>query len=613
MTQLSANTGLFDQIAKKIAQFSSDYLSGKFRTKDEMTEQYNEVVRSLSIDFQKPLTKVNPFIKGEPPVSGKVNDFSSSLADDINILSRQIDNLSAKTISNFNLFSQEIENEKKHQERIASKIKILEMYSKSIANDIYYYGDSFENSDYVDFSKIKSNLNPSIDNGKFTLALSSKRRWVPNSVIVVESDGFTGDNHKVIRSINSEGNDIYRYSFEITDISSRIASLTDANPATYFEMESVNVDKSDLGNGIPLDSEFTYYVDRSTVDSKPVNTYVNWNQALNSLRAKISFTKQSPEKINSINITPFFGSSNILKISEILVFNTDGQSTNIINEPVYIGKNIVSYDISTSKNYYHNKATIRFPEITSNRVDIVFEQENPENISMQHIYWATNYQGENTESSPFFGQARFNPEAISLDDYNEVQYDKQSVIPKITTKNQFKNGDIYKNVTVFLERRDSNLTKERFVVPIKTQKEIRSGTRLSIGIRDIELGYETYSNSSQIISSPFLLDYPLESLMLDVDYISNGGFIRSYISVDNGIKWIEISNIQSGFMGVPEVIAFNKFVSSEYKLPGIGYFNHPDVPEQISSILVKIDLFGGQNANTTPEVYAYTLIAKVRK
>jgi hypothetical protein len=613
MTQLSANTSIFDQMAKKIGNFFSDYLSGKFKTKDEMLEQYNEIVRFFNIDFQKPLIQVEQFIKGEPPVSAKINRFSKFLEEDINIVSKQIDNISAKTISTFNLFSQEIENEKRNEERIASKVKILEMYSRSNSSDIYYYGDSFENTDYVDFSKIKANLNPSIYNGKACLPLTESKRWQPSSVSMIELTGFTGNNHKVTRSFNSEGNDTYSFAFERSEISSRISTITDSNPATYFEIESVSISNNDLGNGIPLDYEFQYFVNRNTLDAKPINTYVNWNQEVDSLSAKMIMTRQSPEMLNCISITPFFGSSNTLKISEVIVYDSERNGINILSDPVYVGKSPISYDINTAKNYYHNKATIRFPEILSNRVEIKFEQEEYEDIITQHTYWATNYEGENTDSSPFFGQKRFNPESISLEQYNEVNYDKLSIIPKITEKNAFKQGEIYKNTVVFLKRKDSSDPDVRFVVPIKTQKEIRDGKRYSIGIRDIDLIHEKYRNSCEIVSFQFPLDYPLESLMLDMNYQLNGGSIRSYISVDDAKTWIELSPIQSGFAQVPEVLAFNKFVSSEYRLPGVEYFNSPNVPEEIRSIAIRINMFKNASVNVTPEIYSYQLIAKVKK
>ena len=59
-----------------------------------------------------PLTQYDPFIKGEPPMSSKVNLFFEGSTSDINVAAGQIDALNAKSISVFNLFTKEIENEK---------------------------------------------------------------------------------------------------------------------------------------------------------------------------------------------------------------------------------------------------------------------------------------------------------------------------------------------------------------------------------------------------------------------------------------------------------------------------------------------------------------------
>ena len=56
--------------------------------------------------------------------------------------------------------------------------------------------------------------------------------------------------------------------------------------------------------------------------------------------------------------------------------------------------------------------------------------------------------------------------------------------------------------------------------------------------------------------------------------------ISSYISVDDGNNWIDISSTQYGFNSSsasanPEILVFNQNVPPGYKLPGIGYYNHP--------------------------------------
>jgi len=53
-------------------------------------------------------------------------------------MSRQIDFLLAKLVNAFNLFQSETEKESNSLNRINSKVKILQLYSKSTSEDIYY-------------------------------------------------------------------------------------------------------------------------------------------------------------------------------------------------------------------------------------------------------------------------------------------------------------------------------------------------------------------------------------------------------------------------------------------------------------------------------------------
>ena len=120
--------------------------------------------------------------------------------------------------------------------------------------------------------------------------------------------------------------------------------------------------------------------------------------------------------------------------------------------------------------------------------------------------------------------------------------------------------------------------------------------------------------------------------MLDVqsnsdNFLALGGYVKSYISLDEGKKWIEISPVQRGFdaggsssEAIPEIITFNQNITAGFKLPGVQYMNHPktavkgveyEIPNQVKNILVKIKITKGQS-NATPVVYSYRLAAKVK-
>jgi hypothetical protein len=62
------------------------------------------------------------------------------------------------------MFTSEVEQENSFLNRIKNKIKVLQMYSSSPANDLFYVGSSFDNADYIDYSKIEStDILPTID------------------------------------------------------------------------------------------------------------------------------------------------------------------------------------------------------------------------------------------------------------------------------------------------------------------------------------------------------------------------------------------------------------------------------------------------------------------
>lgn len=146
--------------------------------------------------------------------------------------------------------------------------------------------------------------------------------------------------------------------------------------------------------------------------------------------------------------------------------------------------------------------------------------------------------------------------------------------------------------------------------------------RAAIGIRDIYIGSEKYSDSCQLVSKPHYIYGSLQMLSLSVDESlpverdSSGEIIAKtnidyYISVDNGSSWIEISPIQRSFEGKPEVVAFNQNLSNNPAIPQIAYYNSPEVPENITSILFKAVMTKDRSCNSTPVLYSYKLGVKV--
>jgi len=172
----------------------------------------------------------------------------------------------------------------------------------------------------------------------------------------------------------------------------------------------------------------------------------------------------------------------------------------------------------------------------------------------------------------------------------------------------------------------SNMSVETNTNPIVKDKKVflnlvrnfeyLKAKRASIGIRDVSIGKESYRDTAEIVSKPFFINGQLELLSLEVsEYIPQTRLgeasIKYYVSVDGGSKWIKISPIGRSFEGIPEILAFNQNLSDNLMIPQIAYYNQPDIPSLIKSIIFKAVMQKNKLLNSTPILYWYKLGARI--
>ena len=639
MAQLSPITLVYDQIAISISNMLKKQAAGEYVTKEDILNDFNKNLKDIYEKANSPQTSLDLFIDSEVPSSKKINKFINSIRDDINVSAKQLDFLNAKAVSLFNLFTSEIENEKKYSERILSKTKALQMYSQSPSNDLVYNGDSFENGDYIDWQKIQANQNPMIQNGFASLKIKGNPiKWNPSFVTINPSNGFVGNNNLAIKKENVFSTFNYEYSFVNSPSSSSVGSLVDSNPATYFVYEALKVEPNDNIYRNPL--EFSYIVNDSTLVAAEQNSLINWSNHDVSKPLVFDFTikANAGQKANSINIVPYFDSSKLVKVKEIHLTDSFGKTENILKEDFYIGLSIENLTKESLKNYSLNSATFFFTERILKECRIVLEQPYYQEVEILHTYWQTNYESSNADNSPFYGITRFNPDIVTKDLSTTVIYDKSAIIPTLTNPNIFKKENVLsQNLNVIVKNVNTpdsvGLVEESFLIPIKTATEVLPAKRMAVGIRDVSIAYQEYESSAEIVSKSYQFDSPVESVMLDIqsnfnEIADTGGYVQGYLSVDDGQKWVEIAPVQYGFTvsktsnaNVPEIFAFNQNISTGFKLPGVQYMNYPKtvinnveytIPEQVKKILVKIKIVKG-SSNISPIVYSYKLAAKVKQ
>ena len=745
MAQLSPNTIVYDQIIQKVSTFLSEYRENKYTDNAEILQEYQNIINYLNNNISNPLSVFDPFIKGEPPVSEKFNKFTRNFANDLNIIAKHIDYLSAGAIKAFNLFTSEIEQENKFTNRIKSKIKVLQMYSSSPANDLYYVGNSFDSSDYIDYNLIENKDNiPLIRNGEMTLNVTNSKIWNATSITVdPQSNGIPGNNHAVYST--SDVDNTVRYFFKDSPTSRNLNNIIDNNPLTFYEYEQINVLRKPEN---AKDFEFEYL---GTQDN---SKYIWSSFSQDPLKLVLVLENQYPEYANFVNIVPYFGSNNYISkdivVKEIEIIDKNDVVTKVLNgKEIYISSSLIPNSLDKSTNFFYREANIKFDQKIVKRIKIYLEQVDYTDTKIQHVYFKP--VNNSSSKNPYINQNRFDPMSPSVTaadltypdiswDPNKISFNSKQFVPSIDQPNFFKSevsntvgpvdislsrqiplktgnsvrvklingsyayitGRFFQNfdtntlinysnisltnvdylpsqyitssallstggyanpfisqlsdsdpildqiVTWFnsttsdgtksekyskfgldpafaaekIEVRSSDLSNQnkRYLVSLLRQYEILDAQRRSISIRDITVGLEEYSPKSQMISRSFDFSSDIEYITMSVDSSFSGqieantsDYIKYYISIDGGSKWIQLSAIEDEFKGIPEVLSFNQNIDEKFKIPGVEYFNAPAIPSSVKSVLVKIEMLKPNGQNITPIVYSYKVGAKVKQ
>jgi len=392
-----------------------------------------------------PLTQLDIYIKGEPPISEKFNTFTKTYAQDINILAKQIDYLSASVINVFNLFTLEIEKENSFIDRVKNKVKILQMYSSSPANDIFYFGGSFDSNEYIDYSSINENVqNPLIENGAFILPVSKVTSWIPNRVTIDSnnSNGFEGNNHACY-SVEEPDGEVFRYFFtDVTDTRLK-SNIIDNNPLKFYEYEQIQITNKTQGSQ-PF--EFKYLTTNSPGQTSQQKDWSTFTQ--DPLKLTLEFDSSSSKRANFVKITPYFGNANYISkdilVTRIEITNTLNEVEEILNgQSVYISSSFIPSSLEAARNFYYREANIKFNEREVKKFKIFFEQLDYTPVKIKHLYFEPQ---QSNNVNPYVGQTRFNPyqPSTSLYRYPEIPWSEDvginlsSIMADENNPNKFK-------------------------------------------------------------------------------------------------------------------------------------------------------------------------------
>jgi hypothetical protein len=274
-----------------------------------------------------------------------------------------------------------------------------------------------------------------------SLPFKSSSAWKAKSISVVEnkSNGFLGNNHAVYAY--GDGGSTYRYSYLDNPSSGLIGNVTDLNPLTYFEYEAISVNKSSTPFREAKSYEFLYSYEEVSGSSKVVK-YKSWidHNDKEPLKLVLSFKSDKPEKANTIDIIPFWGTDQApsaqLKITKIVAIDKESKEIDLIDDPIYVGAALIPTDSNSLKNYFYDKVKLVFSEVITSEIQVYIEQNDCSEINIKHMYWKP--LPSDGKLSSLNTQTRFDPSALSSLGFGEVQYNIFDLVPPITRPNIFK-------------------------------------------------------------------------------------------------------------------------------------------------------------------------------
>jgi len=452
MAQLSTDTLIYSQIVARVQEFINEYVAKKAISPKLFDEAYQKVLA----DIQKTLGGVsfdlNLLSKGDIPDSETFNKMIKMMSNDLNIMTNQLESMSANYINTFNNLSNQIEAEKNSILRIRSKINALEMYTQSPSVDVMYFGDSFNNLSFVNAKKIRAGLIPDIEDGYATLAKVTSRPSKSTVRVINQNYGGAATSQISFADISNglkgnhflyykdAGSNQFLYEKDSSILRSTESAMVDGSPATYFEYEAINVLASQTTTR--PEYEFQYFDNDKLINWANFDT----NNPL-KLTVELSTQSQTGENINYISIIPFFGydidGANALiknvKVTSIKLYNQQTNTTyEIINNgPVYIASDPSQKTLVNYKNFFYNKGVFRFNETKASKIYITFEQDEFKSTTIKHAYW-TPYEIGGTNK--WSNQNRFLPEAALNSGAQSVSWDKSLIVPKVTNPTEHKSN-----------------------------------------------------------------------------------------------------------------------------------------------------------------------------
>jgi hypothetical protein len=208
--------------------------------------------------------------------------------------------------------------------------------------------------------------------------------------------------------------------------------------------------------------------------------------------------------------------------------------------------------------------------------------------------------------------------AFEYESLESAQQNKEYIQDKISSSQW--SGSNFIDISIETIKSDLAPKSLTSTISLKRKFEVYPAKRFAIGLRSIDVSYSSYASKAEIVSKPFTFGYNVKNITISADTSfnlqngnSNQNYIKYYISLDDGKKWIQISPIENPFIGIPEILSFNENIQNFGQVKGVSYLNAPEIPVDTKNIRVKIEIEKPRYENTTPVIYSYQIAGRVEQ
>lgn len=542
-----------------ILEKQTDYINNSFNEKITASTFLTDVKSAISSSIQKlvdiafkPSFKYNKSVRFDQEEQRKE---LSNIVLDMNVINETLNYLNSEVSDEYNRIQDFKTKSKNELNKLKSYIRQVEFMNGSNNTEIFV--NTFNNYDDIDLSTADiDEINVMTSEGIATLPISNQEDLTDSFSVgaQVSTNGQLG-NYSIIEKSDQHNNSIdIEYSNEYyfcSDIDAR------DNTAHLVDNES--------------------------------NTWLEIQSFNEPLKAEIKLDLGRQTFVNWIDISPYIpkASRYSFTVETIKYRDADGMLKNVYPED-YINKEVGLSFSSNGLNKYFEQGVFTFDPVSANQIIIYLRQDNAYNVKIGEYKY---YQKIN-------------------DDY--------CIITESQAPDEVQEGEegIY-YIKSFIDVEDGGKIINKEVMDVY-KKEVtlkEESARYFIGIRDIKLKYNTYSNYSEIISKPYKAKNNIKRIKLNTiedmpDAFINQNVLRYFISVDEN-EWHEIrpdNRINKLEDVVPMLYELESTLDSTVQALNVntGYIKNPSDTVRLKIVFSVTD----KNGARTPVLEEYALIVE---